>query len=169
MSNPELDSLLVYLDRYRDKALAELDGLTDEAVRTELLPHTRLTLIGLLKHLASCEDWWFHTIIGGNPELEPWASCPLDTEPDWDFTSAVTEPLDEVLALFRAARARSDAIVASLADLDTLHAIPDHPAGSLPTRRIIAHMLEEVACHVGHMNLLRDAALGQGLVTAPRD
>jgi hypothetical protein len=57
----EAVALQHYLDAQRASALAILDGLTDEQLRTSVLP-SGWTPLGLIKHLGYAERYWFQTI-----------------------------------------------------------------------------------------------------------
>jgi len=115
-----------------------------------------------VKHLALVEDWWFHVIMAGRPEPEPWASAPDEDDPDWEWHSAVDDTLDELLAQYAESCDRSWAVVAETGDLG---ATSVKESGRTSGRRfslrwIMLHMIEETARHAGHADLLRQAADG---------
>ena len=62
---------------------------------------------------------------------------------------------DEMLARYREASARSNEIVRSVGDPETLTARPVHER-PLPLRWVLSHNLTEVARHVGHADILRE-------------
>lgn len=156
---PELDAderttLGQFLDQYRRRALSRLEGLTDEQARTKSLPATDLTPGGVVKHLAHMEDHWFIARVGGGELPEPWASA---DGPQWDFESADGDTVEEIAALYRAACARSREVAGRLPSLDTRAPRPSFGKGPVTLRWVMVHMLEETACHVGHLDLLTDA------------
>jgi hypothetical protein len=163
---PELDAderttLGQFLDQYRRRALSRLERLTDAQARTKSLPATDLTPGGIVKHLAHMEDHWFIARVGGGELPQPWASAPLDTQPQWDFESAAGNTVGEISALYRAACTRSRQVASQLPTLDTTAPRPSFEKGPVTLRWVMVHMLEETACHVGHLDLLTDAITKQ--------
>jgi uncharacterized damage-inducible protein DinB len=148
---PDLDAderttLGQFLDLYRRHALARLTGLTDEQARTRTLPATNLTPGGVVKHLAHVEDHWFTVRIGGGEVPEP----------EWDFRSAAYDTVDQLADLYEAACRRSREVAHRLPSLDTAASRPSFGKGPVTLRWAMVHMLEETACHVGHLDLLTD-------------
>jgi uncharacterized damage-inducible protein DinB len=163
---PELDAderttLCQFLDQYRHRAVSRLEGLSDEQARTKSLPATDLTPGGVLKHLAHMEDHWFIARIGGGDLPEPWASAPVSV-PNWDFESATSNSVEELLQLYRQACDRSREVTNRLASLQTRAARPSFGKGPVTLRWVLVHMLEETACHVGHLDLLTDGLVRNG-------
>jgi uncharacterized damage-inducible protein DinB len=115
----------------------------------------------VLKHLAHMEDHWFVARIGGGELPEPWASAPPDVA-DWDFKSATNDTVDEIARLYRQACDRSRAVTERLTSLETRAPKPSFGKGPVTLRWVLVHMLEETACHVGHLDLLTDGLVGSG-------
>jgi uncharacterized damage-inducible protein DinB len=156
----EPTQLAQWLDYHRATLVTKASGLTREQLNTRLGPST-LTLAGLLKHMALVEDGWFQETLLGAPMPEPWASAPFDDDRDWDFTSAVDDEPDELLALYAGACERSRAAVRQVRDLDA-PAAGLHPKGHRYNLRwILLHMIEETARHNGHADLLRENVDGE--------
>jgi hypothetical protein len=143
------------LDWYREGVIAKVEGLDEPAARRSLVA-SPTTPIGIVKHLALVEDFWFVQRFSGGDPIEPWASAPWDDDPDWDFSSAKSDSLADVVDLYRSACERSRATAAS-ADLD------DHvasPSLDFTLRWLLLHMIEETARHLGHLDILRELADG---------
>lgn len=160
-SYPDLDgdertTLTQFLDLYRRRVVTRFSALSDAEARAMSLPATRLTPGGIVKHLAHMEDHWFTARIGSGEIPEPWASAPFAKAPDWDFESAVDDTVEQVTALYAAACQRSCAVVASISSLDTKASHPSFGRGPVTLRWAMVHMLEETACHAGHLELLTD-------------
>lgn len=158
---PDLDAdegttLRQFLDHYRHRALSKLERLTDEQAQTRTLPATNLTPAGVVKHLAHMEDHWFTARVGGGELPEPWASAPFGSQPDWDFESAAGDSVQEIVDLYRAACLRSRDVARRLPSLDATAPRPSFGKGPVTLRWVMVHMLEETACHVGHLDLLTD-------------
>jgi len=145
----EQQSLLAALERHRDAILWKSDGMTDEQLRTSTLP-SGITPIGLVKHLASVESGWFCATF--DRPHEP-LGFDLDDE-NADFRVAPDESTDDVLAFW--ARAR-DAAVAEI-DLDTTGTAWFCEQVSM--RWVMIHMVEELASHAGHMDIMRELVDG---------
>lgn len=97
----EAVALRRFLDAQRASALAILGGLTDEQLRSPVLP-SGWTPIGLIKHLGYAERHWFQRVFCGTAADVPW--------PDDDeelMTSA--HPVAEVFAFYREQCERGDA------------------------------------------------------------
>lgn len=158
---PDLDgdeqtTLSQFLDHYRRMALSRFEMLTDEQAHTRTLPATDLTSAGVVKHLAHMEDHWFTARVGGGELPEPWASAPLETRPAWDMQSALDDTVAQIADLYRAACRRSRSVTERLPNLDTKAPRPSFGKGPVTLRWVMVHMLEETACHVGHLDLLTD-------------
>ena len=153
----ERTTLTTFLDYARDTVHAKCAGLSDADARQAPLPGSPLmTISGLVSHLRWVESAWIEqTLLGGTIDA-PWT----DDDPDREFRIAVTVPLAQLLAEYRAACARHRDLVASL-DLDT----PSRGelgwrTGPVTLRWILFHLTEETARHNGHLDILRELADG---------
>jgi len=155
-----LTMLSQFLDYHRNTLLMKIDGLSAEQLSARL-PSSELTLAGIVKHVALCEDSWFHERMAGNPLPEPWASAPFDEDADWEFHSAPDDSPEELTALYLAACDRSRAVVASIGDLAARSASADRNGiDHFTLGWILLHMVEETARHNGHADLLRESIDG---------
>lgn len=145
-------------------------GLTESQIR--LSPaRSALTVGGLLKHVTLTVDAWSARAEAA-PELFSDPRLDAMAEGD-DFRVGDDETLEDLLARYDAAAARVLA-VADRADLDAL--APARPApwfpdgfGGWTVRWILLHVIEEVARHAGHADILReeiDGATGHPLIAA---
>lgn len=164
----ELTTLTQFLDLYRRRALSLIESLTDDQAVRKPLPATDLSPAGVVKHLAHMEDHWFTARVGGGDLPEPWASAPLQTQPEWDFESAADDSFGEIAGLYRCACARSRQVTRQLPGPDTLAPRPSFGKGPVTLRWVLVHMLDETACHVGHLDLLTDAFGGPADVRHPQ-
>ena len=153
----ERTTLITFLDYARDTVHAKCAGLSDADARQAPLPGSPLmTISGLVSHLRWVESAWIEqTLLGGTIDA-PWT----DDDPDREFRIAVTVPLAQLLAEYRAACARHRDLVASL-DLDT----PSRGELGWRTepvtlRWVLFHLTEETARHNGHLDILRELADG---------
>jgi uncharacterized damage-inducible protein DinB len=151
----EAVALRHFRDAQRASALAILDGLTDEQLRTSVLP-SGWTPLGLIKHLGYAERHWFQRVFRGTAADAPW--------PDDDeelMTSA--HPVAEVFAFYREQCERGNDLLATT-PLDAKPAgrhsdDPDDEVADL--RGIVLHMIEETARHLGHLDAARELLDGR--------
>ncbi|MGN6636193.1 MAG: mycothiol transferase [Oryzihumus sp.] len=163
IAGTEVEQLLGALDRLRWTFRWKADGLDATGLQARIGAST-LTLGGLLKHLAACEDYMSTTKMRGEPIGAPWDANGWDGSNDWEFASAADDSPEELYGLWDGAVERSRARVrAALADggLDQpVHAsFPDGRHASL--RRLVCDMVEEYGRHTGHADLLREAVDGR--------
>ncbi|MBD5785272.1 DinB family protein [Cellulosimicrobium terreum] len=160
------DTLLRYLARERAALLGKAEGLSEYDVRRPLT-RTGTNLLGLLKHVASVQAGYLCETFGGTHDLAmPWFDD--DAVVNADMWATADESREEILELFRRSSEISDETVAGL-DLDARGEVPWWP----PERRVVTlhqilvHMLDEMAHHAGHADIVRelidgDAGNGRG-------
>ncbi len=162
LAGSEAEQLTGALDRLRATFRYKADGL-DAAGLRQRVGASALTLGGLLKHLANNEDYMFTTKLTGAPMGEPWPEPGSDTDPDWEFTSALDDAPETLYALWDGAVARSRRrLLAALAagGLDQLvHLGWDGQHANL--RRLVCDLIEEYGRHTGHADLIRESVDGR--------
>jgi hypothetical protein len=143
--------LLGYLAYHRAVLARKLDGLTDAQARLAAIAPSRLTLLGLVRHMTDVERWWFRRVLIGD-DVPPL----FDDEEEWDVPLDGT--VNDVLVAFWDEIAVIDQhlMVASLDDVST----GNPEGGRHALRRTIVHMIEEYARHCGHADLLREVIDG---------
>src|SRR5215475_1626138 len=87
LAGTETEHLIGALDRLRATFRWKTDDLDEKGLRTRV-GSSELTLGGLLKHLAACEDYIFTVKLKGSPLGAPWDAWGWDGSDDWEFTSA---------------------------------------------------------------------------------
>jgi len=155
----ERETLVGYLDWYRELMIDKASGLTRDQANTRLMPST-LTLIGLIHHLAYVEHWWFHEFFKGNDALEPWASADWANSPDWELDVASELEPDQAIERYRTAFETSQRIISGTESLEQL-SVMDRNGEHRSLRWILAHMIEETARHAGHADLIRESIDGE--------
>jgi uncharacterized damage-inducible protein DinB len=155
--NDERTALDQRLDYYRRAVISKIERLDDSQASARVLEATDLTVGGIVKHLAWVEDHWFEARLLGVDLPEPWASAPLTEDRDWPFHSAQHDSVEDLIGLYSAACRRSRAAAARCDSLDVLAVAPSFGKGPVNLRWILVHMVDETACHTGHLDLLRDA------------
>ncbi len=132
-------------------------GLTADQLRSRAVEPSRLSLLGLIRHLTDVEIGWFARVLAGaDTPFEYWqADTPDGTDFDVDNADE-----DESLRLWHSACARSREIAGSCETLDTFGEYgPTSDRYSL--RWILTHMIQEYARHNGHADLIRERIDGQ--------
>jgi hypothetical protein len=145
---------LGYLDYFRSRLVSKLDALPDGELRRSRLP-SGWTPIELLKHLAYDELRWLEWRFEGRDVADPWGD---DRDGRWYVAADETLP-GLVVALYAQA-ARSRAIVEShdLADIGQPGEGWAEPAA---LERVLFHLLQEYARHIGHLDIVSELADGQ--------
>jgi uncharacterized damage-inducible protein DinB len=145
---------LGYLDYFRSRLVSKLEALPSGELRRSRLP-SGWTPIELLKHVADDELRWLEWRFEGRDVGDPWAG-----ERDGRWHVAAGETLDELVAALHAQAARSRAVVEShdLADVGQPGDGWDEPA---VLERVLFHLLQEYARHIGHLDIVSELAGGQ--------
>ncbi|MFL6062137.1 MAG: DinB family protein [Marmoricola sp.] len=147
----ERTQLEQFLEGARAELVETLEGLSEEQARRRLVP-SLTTPLGLLKHAAFAERVWFHVALAGRTRAE--LGMPDDIDPTFTLTEADT--VATVIAQYQqvCAEAREIAAGHGLDDLAT-----HNRRGPLTLRWIYLHMIEELARHAGHADILREQIL----------
>ncbi len=121
----ERRALLHFLQYQRDSVIAIVDGLSEEAWHTPVVP-SGWTPAGLVEHLGGAERHWFQQVVKGSEDDLPWD----DGLPAYDPEAAFTcdRPSADILAYYREQCARSDAVLAGVS-------VSAAPAGRTTTLR----------------------------------
>jgi hypothetical protein len=117
---------------------------------------TGTNLLGLVKHVASCEVGYLGDTFGRPfDERLPWLED--GAEPNDDMWATAQESREQILALYHRAWAHSDATIDALA-LDALGHVPWWPADrrEVTLHRILVHMIAETHRHAGHADIIRE-------------
>jgi hypothetical protein len=144
----ELSGLTMFLEEQRAAILRNLDGLTDEQA-TSHPTVSDFCMLTLVKHVAFVERRWFQLEIARRDVPGLW--------PPPDDRELRLEPGDTVASvrnLYEEIIAENRAILADVTDLDSLSAI------DLNRRWILLHLIEELARHAGHADLIRESIDG---------
>jgi uncharacterized damage-inducible protein DinB len=145
-----LDGFLLFLQQ---TLLIKIDGLDDEQLRRPMVP-TGMCLLGLIKHQAYVHRWWFRMVFAGEDVAAPWTR----EDPDADWRIEPDDTTTAIVALYKDEIAKGRAITQASADLD---ALPNMAGRPQTLRWILVHMVEEVARHCGHADILRELIDGK--------
>ena len=147
----ESTMLTAWLDYHRETLAQKMDRVDPARVREATVAPSTLSLLGLVRHLADNERYWFREVVAGEQVDEYWAP---ESDPEADFSGAHPDGPDADVAEWRRAVAESrDVMVGrSLDDLTT----KVFPKGRMSLRWVVVPMIEEYARHNGHADLLRE-------------
>jgi len=155
----EIEALLGALHRNRRTFAWKTGGLDATAMRRTLGP-SRVTLAGLVKHLALVEDHYFTHQLRGRDYPAVWA--PMTDDEDWEWTSALSDSPAKLRTLWLEAVARSEAAVdEAIADGGLDRRVAISARSEAPNlRRVLVDLIEEYARHTGHADLIRESIDG---------
>jgi uncharacterized damage-inducible protein DinB len=141
--------LEAWLEFRRVTLTARCEGLTDQQRKARPVATSKLSLHGLIRHMAEVERYWFRVVLDGNLELgRIWAD---PTVHDGEMFPLARADWDEDLAAWEAECDASRQVA-------TRHGLDDVGVrGSRPCslRWIYVHMIQEYARHNGHADLIR--------------
>src|SRR6187200_2877994 len=153
----EREALVAYLVQQREGLKNAAYGLTEEQARSRPTV-SALSVGGLIKHASITEKGWIETMEGnvGYANEQAYADS---------FTLAPDETLASVIADFDQVAAHTEAAVARLDDLDHRVQLADAPwnpkdPDGFSARWILLHVIEELARHAGHADIIRDHICG---------
>ncbi|NUL48158.1 DUF664 domain-containing protein [Cellulosimicrobium funkei] len=158
LAGSDAEHLTGTLERLRATFRWKADGLTVEQLRVRPIPSTELTVGGLLKHLAVCEDDVFQWRISGRAPVT-WTLAPEGDADRWQFSVEPDEGAADLYALWSAAVGRSRECLREVMAGGGLDQ-PGHLEfeGAVPSvRRHLHDLIEEYGRHTGHLDLLREA------------
>lgn len=163
----ERADLLETLTKHRFFLRFTVRDLTDEqaAQRTTA---SELCLGGLIKHVAAAESNWVDFILGGPDAMghgaDEWNAEEAAEKWPAQFQMQPGETLAGVLEHYGQVARRTDDVVATLADLDVSHPLPEapwfEPGARWSARRALLHIIAETAQHAGHADILRESLDG---------
>ena len=152
---PPEEMVASFLDFLRATMRWKLEGLSEEEATRQIAP-SGLSLLGMVKHLAYVERWWFRRVFAGEAVDFPWS----EGDPDADWRIEPGETVASVVAFYEAECAAAQAIYAGRGWGEPA-AAAEQP---VTVGWILTHMVEETARHCGHADLLReqiDGATGE--------
>ena len=147
----ERTSLQGWLVFQRETLLAKCTGLTHEQLALRSCEPSRLSLLGLVRHMAEVEAWWFRSNVAG---VHAHGFYGPDDNLEGDFEDLDSVPAEEVFARYaQECRLADDAV----RDLPLEHTFRTIGRGNeTDLRWVYLHMIEEYARHNGHADLLRE-------------
>jgi uncharacterized damage-inducible protein DinB len=151
----ERANLLAYLEQQRNGIRLTAFGLTDEQARATPTS-SALSVGGLIKHVTATERGWMSNVLQ--------KSAPADDVSQYldGFTMGPDETLADILADNERCGRETEQIVAGITDLSQPVPVPkDVPwfpddVDSWEVRWVLLHVIEELARHAGHADIIRE-------------
>jgi hypothetical protein len=145
------DYLTRQLRGTRQALVWKLDGLSEYDIRRPLTD-TGTNLLGLVKHLATCEAWYFGEVFD-RPFPQPllhWREADGS-----DMWATHTESREDIIGFYHHAWDHADATIAAL-PLDAPGHVPWWPSPDVKLFTVMVHVLQDTSRHAGHADILRE-------------
>ena len=154
----ERSTLTEYLRAYRITLQMKCADLDAAQLALRSVPPSTMSLLGLVRHLAEVERYWFRVVMAGETAGRLYSP---EGERDHDFDGAVADDavVAEAWSSWRAEVAFAEQLVDGSDDLDRIGVMRD--GRSIRLREVLVHMIEEYARHCGHADLLRERIDGR--------
>lgn len=145
---------LGYIDYFRSVVLDKVGGLGEDDLRTSRLPSGWAPL-ELVKHLTFVERRWLVWGFEGQALADPWGDSSDSPEKRWTIGAG-----ESAADLFRALETQG-AVTRDLVqrhDLDEIGQPGERWDGAEPAtlERVLFHLLQEYARHLGHLDVVRE-------------
>lgn len=151
----EKETVLGYLEHYRATLELKSGGLSPAQLATASVPPSRMSLLGMVRHLTRVEHHWARRVLEGETGLER-----LFQSEDAGFALpevVETAYVDEAWACWRGEVAHARSVL----DRTDLDALVEVHGEVIEVRDVIVHMVEEYARHLGHVDLIRECLDGR--------
>ena len=154
----ERATLVGFLTWHRATLELKCSGLDVADLARRPSEPSKLSLLGLLRHMADVERSWFRRVMAAQDAPPHYYS---ETDPDGDFDGAAADPevVAEAWKVWRDEVAFADQFAAEAPNLDVTGHHRWH--GDVSLRWVLTHMVEEYARHNGHADLLRERIDGR--------
>lgn len=153
----ERGAFLAFVEAQRGGLRRAVLGLSDEqAARTPSA--SELSLSGLVKHVAECELNWLRLAQQKPNERER-------TQETWgdSFRLVEGETVAGTLAFWDGVAHETEEFIRSVGSLDDTFPLPEapwFPKGDVSMRWLLLHLVEEIARHAGHADIIRESLDG---------
>ncbi|MCX5377594.1 DinB family protein [Streptomyces sp. NBC_00091] len=154
----ERGTLLTFVEAQRRAIRETLEGLTEEQAASRPSA-SELSLSGVLKHVAEMELGWLRMAQQRENEI-------LGSRENYadGFRLLGDETVAGMLAFWDGVRAETEAFIAAVPSLDDSFPLPPAPwfpeNGKVSMRWMLLHLVEEIARHAGHADIIRESLDG---------
>ena len=154
-----LDAALEY---ERQTLLLKCSDLDAERLKRRAVPPSSLSLLGLVRHLAEVERWWFRRNFAGEQAGDMYVS---ESNPDGEFDDIDTADAAADFAVYAAevelARQATERHHLDETFMSARHVLVPREPIELNLRSVYLRVIEEYARHIGHADLLRQRIDGR--------
>ncbi|GAA2468223.1 MULTISPECIES: DinB family protein [Streptomyces] len=156
----ERGALLNFIEAQRGAVRRSVLGLTEEQAASRPSA-SELSLSGLLKHVAETELGWLRLAQQQPNERQR-------TEETWadGFRLERDETIQGVLAFWDGVAKETEELLRTVPSLDDTFPLPDAPwypkDARVSMRWLGMHLVEEIARHAGHADIIRESLDGKG-------
>jgi uncharacterized damage-inducible protein DinB len=152
----ERDTLVGYLEHYRQTLALKCDGLDAAQLATKSVPPSNISLLGLVRHMARVEQSWFRRVIEGRMEIPRLFQDEVE-DAGFTFPDVDDDLVRDSHALWQSEIDHAREVL-ERTELDTVVDVHGEPS---EVRDIVVHMIEEYARHCGHADLVRECIDGR--------
>ena len=145
-----------FLEEQRSTLAWKCQGLSDAQLKEPSVPPSKLTLLGLVRHMAEVERSWFRRRLQGEPIGRIWGT---DAQPLADFNEVAGADVAEAFAAWAEECRIARSILTNVESLDVTFSTPAYP--KMSARCMVNHMIEEYSRHNGHADLIRERIDGK--------
>jgi uncharacterized damage-inducible protein DinB len=155
----ERATLLDFIKGCRQTLELKCQGLNAEQMARRTVPPSNLSLLGLIRHMADVERYWFRTVLSGEDAPRRYRTT---EDRDADFNGAIADRavVDDAWDAWHEEVSFAEHCVDTIGDLGTTVPLPDEEE-LVAVREVIIHMIEEYSRHCGHADLLRERIDGR--------
>ena len=150
----ERDTLIGFLRDQRLTLELKCTDLSPDQLAERSVPPSKMSLLGLVRHMADVEQIWFRIRMAGF-EVPRYYRTEDDHDADFDGASADPAVVAEAFATWRSEIEFAEDYVDSVDDLGA------QGASGSALREVLIHMIEEYARHNGHADLIRERIDGR--------
>ena len=144
-----------WLDLHRETLLWKCGGLTDEQLKLRAIERSDLSLLGLVRHMAEVERWWFRTRFAG--AHVGYLYC-TDDNMQAEFDVGTADAESDLASYAREIEAVRQTTLER--PLDETFIDPQRNT-EMSLRFVYSVMIQEYARHNGHADLLRESIDGR--------
>lgn len=164
----ETEALAAFLAQQQDAFRSLAYGLSEQQAGLTPTP-SALGIGGLVKHLTQVQESWLASALAA-PEPRESASRSTGDRAADHHSGFVFEPTDTLAELFSAYDEVSARVIEAVGSLDLDTPVPVPPAPWFPkdvdawsVRWVWFHLLEEIARHAGHGDIIRESIDGASM------
>ena len=157
----ERTTLSEFLRWQRQTLELKCAGLAPEDLARRAVEPSAISLLGLVRHMADVEHYWFREMLAGQ-DVPPRFHSAADPDGDFNGAQGTAGAVEEAWQAWREAVDFAESFVGNAADLDVTG--DGQQRGAVSLRWVLVHMIEEYARHNGHADFLReriDGATGE--------